>query len=358
MRAQLVDGADLAAALDEWEALYAADPLATPFQSAGWARAWLADWAPEAEPYVLLVHDGDRVAGLMALAIRRRGPLRLLGILGQEPGDYWDVLAAPADRAAVRAAATAELARRRGEWDAGILNCLVPGSTTDASLATAGLRMLTRAPVRCPAIALPATFDEYLRELPTKRRTDIRRHLRRLDEGELQLIEIGAPDDLPAALDRWQDLHTRQWDERDGDLNPTHRTERFRAFLLHAVQALAPSGQALVWDFRVAGETAGMYVNFADERSLYCYLGGFDPAHTQLGIGKIATAIGIRQSIEHGRQRYDFTRGAEAYKYWWGATDRHSPSLVVGSGRPRSRAVLAAAAIVNARRERASRAMS
>jgi CelD/BcsL family acetyltransferase involved in cellulose biosynthesis len=352
MRTELVSGGDVEAVLDEWAVVHAADPHATPFVSPGWARAWMRHWAPRARPWVLLVRDGSRLAGVAPLSLQRIGPLRLLGMLGKEPGDYWDVVAAPADRAAVSAAVAEELVRRRREWDAGILSCLVPDSATAGAFSSAGLHIMHRPGVACPAIALPATWDGYLAMLPRGRRGNLRRHLRRLDEGEVELREVRESAELPGALARWQDLRESQWDERGRSLNPTHRTNRFREFLLDVVQALVPVGQALVWEFRVDGHTAGMYVNFVDARSYYWYLGGFDPAHSALGIGKIAIAAGIRQSIQCGRVRYDFTRGPEPYKYWYGATDRAAPSIVVGSSRARSRAVLIGARAENARRAR------
>ncbi len=354
MRTELVSGADVVATLDEWGAVHAADPLATPFVSPGWALAWMRHWTPRARPWVLLVRDGSRLAGLAPLTLQRFGPLRVLGMLGKEPGDYWDVVAAPADRAAVSAAVADELVQRRHEWDAGILSCLLPDSTTVDVLASAGLRVMHRPAVICPAIALPATWDDYLATLPRGRRGNLRKHLRRLDEGEVNLQEVRDSAELPGALVRWQALRERQWDERGRSLNPSHRTERFRAFLLDAVQALVPTGEALVWEFRVAGQTAGIYVNFVDARSFYWYLGGFDPAHAALGIGKIAIAAGIRQSIECGRARYDFTRGPEPYKYWYGAVDRHAPSIVIGNSRPRSLGALVGARAENARRVRAA----
>jgi len=112
---------------------------------------------------VLLVRDGPRVAGVAPLTLQRFGPVRMLGMLGKEPGDYWDVVAAPADRAAVSAAVAEELVHRRGEWDAGILSCLVPDSATADVLAGAGagLRIMHRSAVACPAIVLPSTWDAY-----------------------------------------------------------------------------------------------------------------------------------------------------------------------------------------------------
>lgn len=354
MRVELVRGVEIESTLGDWSVLYAADPAATPFVSPGWARAWIHHWATRAEPWVLLVHDGPRLAGIAPLSLQRVGPLRVLGVLGQEPGDYWDVLAAPPDRAAVSAAVARELVSRRVEWDAGILKCLVPGSQMDGALVAAGLRIMRRPDVACPAIALPSTWNEYLAMLPRGRRGNVRRHVRRLDEGDVVLREVRDAAELPETLIRWQELRQRQWDTRARSLNPTHRTERFRRFLLHAVQALIPAGQALVWEFSVDGHVAGIYVNFMDQRSFYWYLGGYDPVHTSLGIGKIAIAVGIRHSIRLQRERYDFTRGGEAYKYWFGATDRDARSIVVGNSRLRSRGALAGAHVVNARRQRAA----
>jgi CelD/BcsL family acetyltransferase involved in cellulose biosynthesis len=354
MRTELVSGAGIARALDEWSVLHAADPVATPFASPGWALAWLRHWRAREQPWVLLVHEGSRVAGVAPLTLQRFGHLRVLGMLGKEPGDYWDVVAAPADRAAVGAAVAEELMRRRRDWDVGILSCLIPGSATGGVLAANGLRIMHRPAVACPAITLPGTWDEYLGTLPRGRRGNLRRHLRRLDDGEVELREVRDAAELPGVLTRWQELRERQWDVRGRSLNPSHRTKRFRDFLLDAVQALVPAGQAIVWEFRVDGRTAGIYVNFVDSRSFYWYLGGFDPAHSTLGIGKIAIAAGIRQSIECGRARYDFTRGSEEYKYWFGAVDRMAPSIVVGHPGPRSRAALAGARVENARRTRAA----
>jgi CelD/BcsL family acetyltransferase involved in cellulose biosynthesis len=97
----------------------------------------------------------------------------------------------------------------------------------------------------------------------------------------------------------------------------------------------------------------GAYLNFFDAEAYNWYLGGFDPAHAALGLGKIAIGHGIRTSIEAGRRRYDFGRGAEDYKYWYGAEDRLLAARVVGSRRLRSRGALrAAGAAVQLRQRR------
>lgn len=330
--------------LDGWARLHAGQPDATPFTSPGWAQAWWPHFAADAEPFLVVVREAEELVGLAALVRRRKGPLRILEAVGMEPGDYWDVLAVPARRADVARAVGAELRRRRGEWDAWILRCLPPGSPVQAALDDAGLKACAQPPVSAPAIRLPESFDAYLASLSSSHRQNLRRHLRRLDEGEVELREVVDPDALGPAIGCWHELRRRQWESAGREISPLHLAPRFTGFVLDCVRTLIPREQALVWEFTRHGEVIGAYVNFVDPDAFYWYLGGFDPRHTKLGLGKIAIGHGIRTSIEAGRRRYDFGRGAEPYKYWYGAVDRPLAARVVGSGRARSRAALLAAA--------------
>jgi CelD/BcsL family acetyltransferase involved in cellulose biosynthesis len=320
--------------LGEWAELFAADDRATPFQSPAWARAWSRHWSGKAEPWVLVVRDGRRLTGLLPLWSERIVGLRLLRAAG-DPADYCDLLARPDARTAVEAAVARELRRRDREWDVLVLSELPPGSTTAAAVERAGLRSAHRSVMRCPGLPLPDSFDEYLSTLTSRRRTNLRRHLRYLDDGELEL-RLPAPEELPAAIDRWQALRVRQWHAMGKRMIPAHATPNLRNLLLDVVTELVPAGLALVWEFVRAGEVVGSFVNFCDDHTFYQYLGAFDPEAGRYGIGKIATGEGIRSSIAAGRRYYDFTRGDEPHKYWFGAVDRLSPTVVFRGGRARS----------------------
>ncbi len=343
MRVELVEREALPAIWETWDALHRADPLATPFTSRGWAEAWLREWAPNARPWVLAVHDANRIVGLAPLAMRGERAVRLLQPLGKEPGDYWDVLAEPGAHAEVGAQVGAFLARNRRAWDAFVVSCFPAGSPTPAALALGGLRIHAREDIPCPTIELPSSFDEYLSSLPRSHRSNLRRHMKRLDAGDVELREITEPDELPEAIERMQNLRLRQWAQAGKEITAQQQGPRFRAFMTDAVRRLVPTGQAVVWEFRRGATQLGVYVNFVDRASFYWYLGGFDPAHARLGLGKIAVGLGIRTSIAAGRRYFDFTRGAEPYKYWYGARDRSVASLVVGHDGARSRLALLAA---------------
>ena len=353
--AELHDG-PVEALWDLWADLYRDRPEATPFMAPGWARPWFAHFGGGAEPFVVVVRDGGVPIGLAPLVRRRKGPLRVLEPVGMDPGDYWDVLARPGRAREVAGAAAALLAERAGDWDAWILRCPPPESPVVPALRASPLRSLVRPAIPAPAIELPGDVDAYLASLSSSHRQNLRKHLRRLDRGEVELDDVTDPARLPELVERWQAFRRRQWEAAGKEINPAHLHPRFAAFMLDCLRELLPAGLASAWEFRVDGRVVGTYLNLADATAYHWYLGGFDPAVTKLGLGKIAIGHGIRTSIEAGRARYDFGRGAEPYKYWYGAVDRPLAARVVASERPRSLLAVAgarAAIAWRARREAA-----
>ena len=333
--------------LADWERLFEADDEATPFSSPGWARAWWRHWAGDAGAFVVTVRRDGRLVGLAPLVLGRRGPFRVLTEAGRPPGNYWDVLAEPDVRPEAAAAVMRELAAHRSEWHALLLGGVREGSATEHAVLAAGLPLRRRRPTPYPGIDLPGTFDDYLAGLPRKRRKDLRRHLRRLDDGQLELRHVRDPADLRAAMDRWQDIRVRWWRDRGKDMDPEHASARFLDFMHDAMAELVPAGLGEVWELRQDGQVVGVEVNLADRRRYYSWMGAYDPAVSHLGLGKLAIGESIRESIEAGREYYDLMVGDEDYKYWYGATDRHCRWTMVGNGRPRSRVALAAGAVTD-----------
>jgi len=332
------------ALLPEWERLFALDDEATPFSSAEWARAWWTHWAEAGTPFIVTVRDSGRLIGLAPLVLARRGPFRVLTELGRPPGNYWDVLSERPARETVGELAVRAVLDHSDEWHALLLGGVRTGSATERALLSGGLRLRRRHPTPYPGIELPATFDEYLAGLPRKRRKDLRRHLRRLDDGRLELRDVTQPDDLSATIDRWQDIRVRWWQHRGKRMDPEHASTRFRDFMRDLVVLMVPRGLAQVWELRHDGEVVGVEVNLTDRRAYYSWMGAYDPGVSHLGLGKLAIGESIRESIAAGREYYDLMVGDEDYKYWYGATDRYCRWTMAGSGRLLSRVALAAGA--------------
>ncbi len=58
-------------------------------------------------------------------------------------------------------------------------------------------------------------------------------------------------------------------------------------------------------------------VCYAD--TIYGYLTAFDPEYEALGFGRTLLFEALRYAFENGFAAWDFLRGDEPYKFWWGA---------------------------------------
>jgi CelD/BcsL family acetyltransferase involved in cellulose biosynthesis len=338
MRVTLAE--DLSALQAEWTALFDSDPLAAPFLSFEWLSVWCRHWGAGGTPWMLTVHDGERLAGLALFQLEHRRGLRFLTGLGVGFGDYWDVLAAPEDRERVVPAVATELARRSSEWDALVMDKLPEDSTTETVLREAGLCVQHSTRLPSPRIELPDTFDAYLAGLSKNRRWRMRRNLKYLDNGQLSIRTVSDPTELREALERWQALRVEWWEKRDREMMGEHGSERFLAFTYDVVLALIPQGRAVVWEISEGDQLVGVTVNFLDESTFYYWLWGFDARFEDLRPGHVLIAYGIRWSIETGRRCFDFMLGGEDYKYDYGPQDHGVLSMTVGSDSLRSRVTL------------------
>jgi CelD/BcsL family acetyltransferase involved in cellulose biosynthesis len=332
--------------LAEWNEVFAADPEATPFTSPAWAKAWLRHWGGGLEPWIVTVRDEQGgLVGLAPLVRARRGPLRILLGLGSGVGNYWEILAPVERRAEVQRTVAEHLHLTRARWDILNVDRLPHDSSTPEALSAAGLLVRRRTSIRAPWLPLPASWDEYLAGLSSNRRSKIRRYLRPIDDGEVQIAHVDEPDEIARTVAKWQDLRKAWWASRDREIDPEHASERFRAFVTDVVQDLVAAKLALVRQFLKEGEVIGVAIDFVDPGRIYYWLNGFDPRYQGLRLGHAVVASGIRDGIERGLGGFDFMIGAEAYKYEYGAEDRELKWVVVSNPRIRSRAASGASAI-------------
>jgi CelD/BcsL family acetyltransferase involved in cellulose biosynthesis len=114
-------------------------------------------------------------------------------------------------------------------------------------------------------------------------------------------------------------LHAARWSERaqpgvlaDAAVVAWHR---------EAAPLLLAAGVLRLHGLRLDGEWIALaYVLAHGDRSRY-YIGGFDPRHAALSPGALLIEHAIACAHAEGARAFDFLRGAEPYKYRWGAVD-------------------------------------
>ena len=95
-------------------------------------------------------------------------------------------------------------------------------------------------------------------------------------------------------------------------------------FHREAARGLLDAGALRMHAIRLGGRIVAVFYGFAHAGTVYYYLSGYDPELERLSIGTLIVAHAIEEAVREGATTFDFLRGAEEYKYAWGAADRVS----------------------------------
>lgn len=280
---------------DEWRALFGADSEATPFHSWEWHTAWAITLGKSRAPYILTVHEGDDLVGLLPM-VRTRGPWRTLRSMAAGPSDYLGPIAQPELRPAVVDAMLDHLREARAD--------MVDLHQWEGAPPVEGYQEQAA----CLRLDLPPTYDGYLATLSKSLRYDIRR-LERSDD--LQLI---IPDDPNQALDVLFDLHVKRWRARG---LPGVFGQRVRKFHADWAALAHANGWLRLSILEHQGQPIGAIYAMTHGGRCFFYQSGFEPTASKLSPGTVLVAATIRQAIEDGVTTFDFCRGDEPYKRRW-----------------------------------------
>lgn len=181
-------------------------------------------------------------------------------------------------------------------------------------------------------LMLPTGWEEYLERLSKNHRKKIRRLERGLlDVGQTVVRQAERADELPAAFQKFVDLHQRRWQSLGQP--GCFASPRFAGFLSAVTPRLFAGGQLrLLWLEHHGRPIAADYM-LAGNDVLYSYQGGIDPQCLDLQPGRLGLIAALRSAIDDGYRCYDFLRGNEPYKAAYGAEPRPTAAIRVVSPR-------------------------
>ena len=317
VRIDCVDSeADFAALLPEWEALWQRVPQATPFQSPAWLLAWWRQFGTGA-PRILTARN-TRIVGILPLYELPEGGRRKLLPIGIGLSDYIDALVDPA-RPGVIDRLFAAIQHIPG-WDECHLPDLPPGSALAGARCPPALQDTIADTVPCPVLQLPPSASHLPAAVPSKALRDVRQaHKRSIAIGGVS-IQFADTDTLAPFMEDLFALHEKRWRTR-GEAGVCAEAA-VRAFHGEAARSLARAGMLRLYQLKIGERIAAVYYGFCRNGHAYAYLGGFDPDMPRLSPGAQILHHAILDAIAEGAREFHFLRGAESYKYAWGATDR------------------------------------
>ena len=342
--------AQLAQLRQEWERLLDRTDVASPFLTPDWQLAWLEIYGTRHRPFVLEARRRGELVGLWPLALRRRGPFRVLEPIGSGRSDWLDIPVLASIRAATLGAFCRLLAEQRRNWDLLDLRDILAESPTIPALEACikheplSLRRCSR--TVSPYLPIEGTWDGYLSSRSANFRSSLRRRLRKAHEtrGGLAIARLEAPE-LGPIIEALAAVEQRSWKAREGTRKLT--TAAGREFYRRFCTAFAARNFLRIWTATLEGAMVAYLVLFVHRGKCYYYNGAYAEDAADLSPGTLLHAAAIEDAFRAGLREYDFLSGDEPYKDRWSAQRREIHHLALFSGRPRS--VLAFSTLISAR---------
>jgi CelD/BcsL family acetyltransferase involved in cellulose biosynthesis/glycosyltransferase involved in cell wall biosynthesis len=281
--------AELHALEPEWANLFERCPDAPPFLHPAWQLPWW-DIFGRSELHTVALRTGGRLTALAACYLHEG---RLV-FIGNGISDQAGILAAGD-------AAARQLVEYLQRFPLDLQE--IPEGSPLLSLSH-----------RCCSVSPAVDLNQ---PVPARLHKNLRRSRGKLaGRGEVRLEFSASPD----FLDDLFRLHAARWNAQ-GEAGVLADTG-IEKFHRRAARELAEAGMLRMHALFLNGRVIAVAYGFARHETAYYYLGGFDPGLREFSPGALAIEAAVEHARAGGIRCFDFLRGAEPYKYLWGARDR------------------------------------
>ena len=341
---------------EEWNGLLVRSTSNNVFLTFDWMRTWWKHYKPDKRLFIVVVRDpSGRLLGIAPLCIKKEtlyglASLRVLTFLGTEEvcSDYLDFILDRGGKEEAFMVILDYIESHSGLWDYVLLSDIWESSWSfnriKESLATRARDYYLPEVKECPYIALPDSFDAYIKRLSRNSRNNLMRKTRKLQKKyEAVFSECNVPD-VETAMEDLFELHKKRREmlRKESDFI----TKRMMAFHMDISRTLHRKGIVRVYCMRINGVPASMLYGFTYNKKFFYYQAGMDPQYEKLSVGMVLMGYCIKDCIEKGLVEFDFLRGREAYKYRWTDTWKTTASIALPAGGLKGRSYLAAQTIL------------
>ncbi|MFC2005899.1 GNAT family N-acetyltransferase [Chloroflexota bacterium] len=279
-----------------------------------WLKVWWQEFGSGNEIYLGAIRQEENIIGIAPLLIKGRRA----SIIGSvDVCDYLDFIIAPGMETDFFNTLLDDL-RQKG-IDNLDLRALRPDSTVLTNLV--GIAQDHKYEVLCQEedvsveLDLPATWEEYMATLSTKQRHEVRRKLRRLSETgkvDYRRYEV-SQQEVGNFLNTFLKLFTLSREDKANFM-----TNQMESFFRSLTKAMAEIGLLRFGALEIDSIPTAMVMYFDYDDCVYLYNSGYDPQYNSLSAGLLSKVLCIKESIQEGKKRFDFLKGAETYKYHLG----------------------------------------
>jgi CelD/BcsL family acetyltransferase involved in cellulose biosynthesis len=287
-----------------------------PFITPPWLKAWHRVFGDTKEPLLTLVCSDGKPVGLAPLLVEG-ATARFIG--SADLCDSGDVAVAPDKEKRFFTGLCDFLESRQ------ISRLVLEPVRPDSIVYAIASGVVRRERWRCTTtplnqsleMELPGSWQEYLEQLSSKQRHEVRRKLRRLHEtGDIVMSDIGGAEAIDAAMNQFIELFRKSRKDKASFMNG----ERVMFFRELATE-LSAAGMLKLQRITINGVSAAIVFCIEHAGCLYLYNNGYNPEYRATSIGLLSKVLSIRAAIEARLATYDFLGGTERYKYQLGGTE-------------------------------------
>lgn len=329
----------------KWTPLVEASAADNLFLSAEWLQTWCQVYENIIEQLlVIMVYNQNRDLVGAAPFYERCSigllPIRQIYFLGTgEPdaesvsSEYLDILSVRSEEAQVCEMINKALSARNIDWgriflcnmleDSLANQYLVPGLKRNDYVADYG-----EAGVRY-RIELPATWDEYVKQLdPAVRKQILTMRECAVGAGALEITELNTVNDLKPAMNHLVILHKRRWSERgQPGVFSSPRFLRFHEILMHK---LLEKGQLKVHALLLDKKVVAILYNWRQGNMETYYQSSCEMRRGLIYPDLLVHSYAIEAAINDGLKYYDLMRSQQgSYKAGYGAEMKTMHSVQV-----------------------------
>ena len=308
----------------QWGALVKELETTTPFHLPSWQLTWWRHFGG-GQLRVLAFFEEDTLAGLVPCFRHEWEGGQQLTLIGSGITDFLEPPLRTGSEIAVVESLQNYL-QSQTDWDLCNWQDLSSNTPLQNLRSCEALHAQLVEDTLCTAIPLGESFDNYWQTRSNELRRNVRRYTQKAEaEGALQFEVSESPDST--LLDSLIELHSLRWRKR-GE-SGTIAANQSDHFLRDIAAQFAKEEILRLLTLKWMGQVVAIIFAFSWRKTMYGYLSAFDPEHEKLGLGRILLFNALRYASNTGHASWNFLRGGELYKTWWGAQPIAKSRLII-----------------------------
>lgn len=310
---------------DDWVRLVEMNSELSVFQDWEWQRLWWKNYGDNKSLKIIVAYSNDQVIGILPLYIQRQklmrfanvNVMRFIGTGGDTSPDYLGLITQDNHNEELLELFVDAVLDMKMEWDS--LNMTNMGTCDGVVTRLAdrckeeNLSNLLIVDAHIPIINLSNNWDDYLSELSSNRRAQIRRSRRKFEEqpgSKFYIWENG--ENLSFAVDKLIELHHKRWQGRSDSY--AFSSSEYVSFHREIIQKLFARDLIRLCCLQVEGKIIAMLYCYKWNQKYYYFQSGIDPDYAHLKPGAVLMSYCIEHAIKEGAGIFDMLKGDYSFK--------------------------------------------